>query len=78
MKTTNTITQFFPIMRSQLMAVQLDVENNPPDWHKALQAAINQGAFLKLEFGLGLAGMVDCRLLLISQKGETNTIQQRG
>lgn len=73
-----TIAQFFPAMHSQLTTMQRDIEGNPTDWHQALQAAINQGAFLKLEFGLGLAGVVDCRILLVSQQGEATTVSTTG
>lgn len=74
MKTTDTITQFFPAIRSQLTALQLEIETNPPTWHAALQKAINQGAFIKLEFGFGLAGPVDARLILVSLNGDEATI----
>ena len=74
MKTTQTLTQFFPAMRTQLTEMQLDVENNPPDWHKSLQAAIDQGAFLKIEFCLVAGGRIDARLVLVSQKGEVAEI----
>ena len=57
-------------MRTQLTAMQLDAEHNPPDWHKSLQAAIDQGAFLKIEFCLVAGGRIDARLVLVSQKGE--------
>lgn len=70
MKTTQTLTQFFPAMRSQLTAMQLDVERNPQDWHKSLQAVIDQGAFLKIELCLVAGGRIDARLAVVSQKGE--------
>jgi hypothetical protein len=74
MKMTDTIAQFFPIMRSQLTAMQLDVEHNPQEWHQALRDAIDQGAFIKIEFALVAGGKVDSRLLLVSPKGEAAEI----
>lgn len=78
MKTTQTLTQFFPIMRDQLTAMQLEVSGDPADWHKALQKAIDQGAFLKLEFALVAGGRVDAKLLLVSQRGEVAEITSTG
>ncbi len=74
MKTTHTIAQFFPSMRSQLTAMQLDIERNPIDWHRSLQGAIDQGSFLKIEFALVAGGKVDSRLVLVSPKGEAAEI----
>ena len=74
MKMIDTIAQFFPIMRSQLTAMQLDVEHNPQAWHQALRDAIDQGAFIKIEFALVAGGKVDSRLLLVSPKGEAAEI----
>ena len=78
MKTTQTLTQFFPIMRDQLTAMQLEVERNPADWHRSLQQAIDQGAFLRLEFGLVAGGRVDAKLLLVSQRGEVAELTGTG
>jgi hypothetical protein len=76
MKTTQTTSQFFPIMRSLLQAMQLDVESKPDHWHKALQDVINQGAFLKMECGISLAGVIDCRLVLVSNRGDVVPLSQ--
>jgi hypothetical protein len=78
MKTTQTISQFFPIMRDQLLDMQLEVESNPADWHKSLQKAIDQGSFLRLDCSL-LAGFKPVlKLLLVSPRGEAYEVTRLG
>ncbi len=74
MKTTDTITQFFPALLHQLAVMRLAIEGNPTAWHEALQRAVEEGAFLKLEFGFGLAGPVDAKLKVVSLQGVEATI----
>lgn len=70
MKSTNTITSTWPIARMQLQAMQLELESRPDGWHQSLQKTIDQGAFIKLEFGIGSAGLIDGRALLVSRTGQ--------
>lgn len=70
MKTTATIASLFPVVRARLTQIQLDVESQPQSWHDLLQKAIDNGAFLKIELGYGLGGLVECELNLVGKKGE--------
>lgn len=78
MKQTHTISQLFPVVRARLTQIQLDVEALPDRWHEQLQTAIDNGAFLKIELGYGLAGVVDCHLMLVSKKGEVTPVSIAG
>lgn len=74
MKHSNTIQQFFPALIGQIAAVKVDIEGNPPDWHRSLQRAIDSGSFLRFEFGFGAGGLVDSRIELVSQVGQATPI----
>lgn len=78
MKTTHTIAQLFPVARSRLTQIELDIAAQPESWHQLLQKAINAGAFLKLELGFGIGGLVDVQLLLVSKKGEATPVSIAG
>lgn len=64
----STISEFFPALIAQMASMRAEIERNPRDWHLSLQDVIDQGAFLRLEFGFGAGGVVDARLEVVEPR----------
>jgi len=68
MKNTH-LEALFPGVIRQLAAWQNDLSENPADWHAALQRAIDDGSFIRLQIGFGAGGLVTASLTLLAKDG---------
>lgn len=65
-----TLEQLFDATRNYVETLENGIGKNPARWQQMLQKAVDQGCFLKIEFGIGGGGFVDAKLLLVSPNGE--------